>query len=423
MPKVGLFISWSGNSRPLAEALREWLPTALHSVDPWMSEEDIHKGARFLEEIDRALAQCQAGIICITPENSHSVWVAFEAGALASRVQQSKLVVPVTVRMRSSDLQGPLAMFQGCQLVKKDMLRLVKSLNELNTDEDRIPEARLLATFEGVWPRLESLLPELELAPPTGDGAVVAQRKPDSQLLEEILDVSKAIRVLVEDKIRAPGPQPAGPEIAAQQIAEAIVYSPMASGSGLQGRDAYTSLAEPLRSASEIWLAGVSLLSIVGAYFNSYLDSVRHKRLTLRFLVLDPDDDLLLETAIRSLYSVSSADDLRQDIRETLAQIRQLQAAADEQTRVEIRYLTSIPSASIILVNPLDVSGTAIAEFYPYRASSSDRPHITLNQDSLAQKKWYLFYRDQFRAMWRDGRSQQGADALASLPKTRQSDE
>ena len=114
--KVGVFISWSGNSQGIANALYEWLPTALHSVNPWVSDYDIHKGTRFLEEIDKALTQCKAGIICLTPENVDSLWVAFEAGALASRVTSSKLVVPLVSRMRPTDVPGPLGMFQASQL-------------------------------------------------------------------------------------------------------------------------------------------------------------------------------------------------------------------------------------------------------------------------------------------------------------------
>lgn len=409
MPKVGLFISWSGNSHGLADALRVWLPSALHSIDPWMSDEDIHKGARFLDEIDRALARCQAGLICITPENSQSVWVAFEAGALASKVQKTKLIIPITVRMRASDVRGPLAMFQACQLTKAEMFRLVKSLNDLNTDEDRIPEANLTATFEGVWPSLASLLPELERPPVTTDETVEAP-KSDSQLLEEILDVSKSVRILVEDRLRAAETKEAA-SIASTSGRESIevLYPPMATGAGLQGRDAYAALAERLNGASSIWLAGVSLLSIVGEYFTSFLESVRHERLVLRFLLLDPEDGILLNTAIRSLYGVTSADDLRRDIFETLKHVQQIRAGCSDPGRVQIRFLKNLPSTSIIMVNPMDGNGTAIAEFYPYRASSSDRPHISLNQDNQLQKKWYIFYRDQFRAMWRDARPIQDA--------------
>jgi hypothetical protein len=401
MPKVGVFISWSGNSRSLAEALHEWLPTALHSIEPWMSEHDIQKGTRFLEEVDRALDRCQAGIICITPENNKSMWVAFEAGALASRVASSKLVIPLISRMRSSDVTGPLGMFQGCQLTKSDMLRLLKNLNELGAEPDRIPERRLVATFEGVWPDLERQLPALEQGQLT-IGEATSARKTDTQLLEEVLDVSRAIRILVEDRVRLTGTGGAG---AAENPSPTVLdHGPMSSGSRLEGRENYAALADDLNRASEIWLSGVSLLTVVEQYYMMFYDSIEREKLTLRFLLLDPEDQILIETATRSLYGVTTAEELRHDISIVVRQIKQLLGAVHDKARVQLRYMANLPSTSIIMTNPMGENGKAIAEFYPYRASSSDRPHISLSKDSQLEKKWFYFYRSQFLAMWRDGR-------------------
>lgn len=401
MPKVGVFISWSGNSRGMAQALHEWLPTALHSINPWMSNFDIRKGTRFLEEIDRALGACQAGLICLTPENSQSVWVAFEAGALASRVGSSKLVIPLVSRMRPSDVEGPLGMFQASQLTAADMLALVKSLNELNIDEDKIPENRLTATFEGVWPVFANQLPRLEEDQKSSDEKIPA-RKSDSQLLEEILGVSKSIRILVEDGLREIGT--GSQDDGSVQPPALIGDQAMGSGAGLVGREGYPALADHLMSASEIWLAGVSLLTVLSEYYTAFSEYVERDRLALRFLVLDPQDDLLIETAIRSLYGVTTPQELRRDISTVVDQVMQLRAVAPDRGRVQLRYMTNLPSTSIIMADPMAGNGTAIAEFYPYRASSSDRPHIFLNETNRAERKWFLFYREQFLAMWRDAR-------------------
>ena len=42
-----VFISWSGErSKQMAAALKEWLPTAIQYLEPWMSDTDIHAGDR-----------------------------------------------------------------------------------------------------------------------------------------------------------------------------------------------------------------------------------------------------------------------------------------------------------------------------------------------------------------------------------------
>jgi hypothetical protein len=397
VPRVGVFISWSGNSRGVAEALHEWLPTALHSVEPWMSAHDIHLGTRFLEEIDHALLSCQAGIICVTPENSGSIWVAFEAGVLASRVASKKLVIPLITRMRPSDVPGPLGMFQACELTKPDLLKVIKHLNELNVDADKIPEKRLTATFEGVWPELEQRIPGLE-SQQTETGQTTVARKSDTELLEESLEVSKSIRIMLEDRLRSIG-NPT--EIAA---ASRSIDAAMSSGAGLEGREGLGGLASHIVNASEIWLAGISLEAVMRHFYRSFAESLVHEKVSLRFMLLDPEDKVLMGTAARSLYGVSAIEDLQQDISVAVNQVNQLRELCQAGNPIQLRFMRNFPSTSLIMVNPLSGSGAAIAEFYPYRTSSSDRPHIILNESNLAERKWFLFYREQFLSMWRDAR-------------------
>src|SRR5690606_29659014 len=124
MDEAQVFISWSGEqSRQIAELLRGWLPNLWDGIRPWMSDVDIAAGARGLEKIHQSLSSTVAGIIVVTPENSESPWVNYEAGALSRALQSEASVTPLlTGFARKTDLRGPLAQFQ-VQMLDHDGIR------------------------------------------------------------------------------------------------------------------------------------------------------------------------------------------------------------------------------------------------------------------------------------------------------------
>jgi hypothetical protein len=190
-----LFVSWSGTlSRRIAEALREWLPNVLQAIDPWMSAEDIEKGARWSSDIASELDKTKAGILCITPDNLEAPWLNFEAGALSKTIDKT-FVSPYLFGLRPSDLKGPLVQFQSTEANKKDTRRLLGTLNRA-LGEAALPEKQLDKTFEIWWPELESSLQRLQ--------SVKAPDRPqrsERELLEEILALvrDQAKRTPLED--------------------------------------------------------------------------------------------------------------------------------------------------------------------------------------------------------------------------------
>ena len=87
-----LFISWSGETtRAIAEELRNWFPSVLPFVQPFVSSEDIRKGTRWWLELSVSLQEMSCGILCLVPENANAPWINYEAGALSKSVSESRL--------------------------------------------------------------------------------------------------------------------------------------------------------------------------------------------------------------------------------------------------------------------------------------------------------------------------------------------
>lgn len=173
-----VFISWSGpRSRFLGEALRSWLPRVIQSVKPWMSDQDIAAGARWLSEVSGQLSDTRVGIICVTPENQSNPWLLFEAGALSKSLDQT-YVCPILFDLVPSQLSSPLAQFQAIQAHHDGVEKIVTTLNSA-LPGGSITAEDLHEAFEVWWPKLATRLEEM---PPP------ASLRPTKRSTEEILE-------------------------------------------------------------------------------------------------------------------------------------------------------------------------------------------------------------------------------------------
>lgn len=169
-----VFISWSGRvSHKLAIELRDWLPSVIQSIEPYVSSEDIDKGARWATDIAGALDQSAFGILCVTRDNMEAPWLNFEAGALSKSIDKGN-VCPFLFGVERSEVQGPLLQFQSTICEKEDVLKLVKSLNlSCQAEGIGIDEKRLEDTFDIWWPRLQEKLDDISSEQKPGNPTVV----------------------------------------------------------------------------------------------------------------------------------------------------------------------------------------------------------------------------------------------------------
>jgi hypothetical protein len=182
-----VFLGWSGDtSQKVALALSDWLPKVIQAVKPFVSSEDIAKGARWSLVLAKELQASSFGIICITKENSESAWINFEAGALSREIETS-LVTPFLFNLREAEIQGPLKQFQVVTNEKSEILKLVTSINN-KLGENLLEEANLKAAFEMWWSELNKKLDGIQQEV----GKTPArQTRTTPEMVEELLELAR----------------------------------------------------------------------------------------------------------------------------------------------------------------------------------------------------------------------------------------
>ena len=187
-----VFISWSGErSKKVALVFRDWLPTVIQAIDPFVSSEDIEKGARWNTDIAQELKESSFGLICVTKDNLDSQWLNFEAGALSKSIDNS-YVAPLLFDLKPSDLKSsPISQFQATSFSKEDMKRLIETLNKATGNS--LNAARLDKAFELCYPDLEKSINELQedSLEETGDADIETKSQYDPNILEELLETSR----------------------------------------------------------------------------------------------------------------------------------------------------------------------------------------------------------------------------------------
>ena len=203
-----VFISWSGKrSNAMAGALKEWLPLILQYAEPWVSDKDIGGGERWAQAIADELETSNFGILCITPENLHSEWILFEAGALSKSMQDAK-VIPLLFGLELSDLSGPLSQFQAIKVDQQGMLDVAKSINDVA--ENKAADATIEQLVPALWTQLEGKLAEI-----TDKGEAEKHDRPQTEILEDLVSQVRGLGArmrdfdpeVMEDEIRCSYPR------------------------------------------------------------------------------------------------------------------------------------------------------------------------------------------------------------------------
>jgi hypothetical protein len=178
-----IFLSWSGaRSRTAAEVLKWWTRCVIQAARPWISTEDIDRGALWFSEINNGLSDTAIGIVCLTQENKDRPWILFEAGALAKGLSNNR-VCTFLVDLDPSDIRDPLAQFNHTQPKEEDMRKLARTLNRQLGDH-ALDEAVLNDSFDAYWPQFQLKWKAIEALPQVTE----IVKRPADDIMSEILE-------------------------------------------------------------------------------------------------------------------------------------------------------------------------------------------------------------------------------------------
>jgi hypothetical protein len=102
------------------------------------------------------LGETNFGIVCLTPANTESPWVNFEAGALSKQLAEARCAT-LLVALRPADVTGPLSQFMHTETTRDDILKLLETING-HAGDKAIPREVLHRTFDKFWSELEDAL-------------------------------------------------------------------------------------------------------------------------------------------------------------------------------------------------------------------------------------------------------------------------
>ena len=176
-----VFLMWSGAaSQTVATELHGLLKTVLQGVDYFISVSDIENGALWQSTLSAELGVANAGIACLTPENLDSSWIHFECGAI-SRLSNETRVIPYLFSIDQSQVRGPLTLFQSVPADEIGTLGLVKSLNSMRPQPERLEPEFLEQAFHLYWPKFLKATSQIH------QGETTLPSRTPADLLSEVL--------------------------------------------------------------------------------------------------------------------------------------------------------------------------------------------------------------------------------------------
>lgn len=160
----------------------------------------------------------------------------------------------------------------------------------------------------------------------------------------------------------------------------------------LKSRSQLLSPGEQAGTASEISVIAVSGIALILNHLGFFEQKIR-EGCKLRFVLLDSTSPALQTWNL--LVKVTRTES---DIKTALEMLGGLMKMNETSGTCEVRLSKVFLPFRMLMADPNKNTGSMFVEFYTYKTSLSDRPHIYLNRSQDCH--WFEFYRTQFEQIW-----------------------
>ncbi|MEW1812425.1 toll/interleukin-1 receptor domain-containing protein [Pseudarthrobacter phenanthrenivorans] len=201
-----VFISWSGNTKAVAQAIYNCLPSLFDDAKPWISTEN-RSGSIWLPEIDKQLSDTDFGIVCVSKENQGAPWLNYEAGALSRKVGAQRELMPVLLIDFSEtvEVKGPVTGFQMKFATLEGFFAIMKDLNESELGPG-IDKDILRRRVEAIWPTIEAEVKKVKGSHASQETKKRTEDDKYEELLVTVRDIAETTAILAHQRWGGPAP-------------------------------------------------------------------------------------------------------------------------------------------------------------------------------------------------------------------------
>lgn len=155
-----------------------------------------------------------------------------------------------------------------------------------------------------------------------------------------------------------------------------------------------------LTKYDEIWLAGISLHTIVHSY-GRQIESAAQSGKRLRFLLANPENTALWDTFALGSFTYPDGNAVKKLATDSLALFEQILKNSPKNS-IEIRLLDYDFSCSYVIGDGKKDHAKMAVEYFSYKVSAGERHHMIVSK--RMDTKTFSFHFQQFEAMWKNAK-------------------